>query len=128
MQNIKVNKEELLKVLEANKATHVAEYQEAIVGYRIALKKAFKKSVSRLKKTTDKELPGFNFSAEFTGLPRPQDHSREYDIAIRMLGAEIAEQIDLTEDEFRQYYFDEWSWSASAKMSNSTYSTSNFKR
>ena len=124
MRNVVVNKGELLEVLEKNRQIHLKEFNEALIGYRAALNKAFKNALKALKKTTDNDLVKFDRYENFNDLPVPENHTKEYDLAIRMLQSSVEDKIELSKQEFDQYYFDEWTWSASAKLSNSTYSNS----
>jgi len=43
-------------------------------------------------------------------LPRPEDHTKDYDRVIGMLNVSEDDLVVITSREFQQYYEDEWTW------------------
>ena len=110
---ITVKKQDLLDKLYANRKAHTEALEIALVGYR-------EKSISKLKKMLKAAEAGEKFDTK-TGLPVPEDHTKEYDRVIQMMEMSVADTVTITESMFRQYVQDEWSWAESWKMSNSGY-------
>ena len=110
---ITVKKADLLTKLYVNRSLHMEALAIALVGYR-------DKSISKLKKMLKAAEAGESFDTK-TGLPVPEDHTKDYDRVIQMLEMCVADEITITENQFRQFIQDEWNWAASWKMSNSGY-------
>lgn len=55
-------------------------------------------------------------------LVEPQDQTRDYDRAIRMMEMSQDEVVELEEHDFAQYVLDDWSWKRQFLLSNSNYS------
>lgn len=111
-RTIKVKKTELLKKIRENKEKHVAEYNEAVVAYKA-------EALKQLKELTKKAQNG-DLKIELD-LTHPQNKAEDYDKIITMFEMEVDEVIELQQDEFNAYIFDELDFSISAKMSNSRY-------
>lgn len=114
MENIKVKKEDLLKVLRDNRAKHRQIYEEAIEGYR-------KTVITEFERRLEDAKAGRKIDIRFS-LPQPQDQTKDYDRAIGMLEMTIEDVIQLQEHEYQQYVMDDWSWKQNFLTSNSTYS------
>lgn len=112
MKSINVKREELLDALRANRQKHATEAQEAKAGYLIQVEKGLRKALRDLK--SGKITTTLNLHA-------PIDNTADYDRAIKMMEMSVDENIELNEQEFRQYVQDEWSWRAAAALLNSTY-------
>ena len=112
MKAIKVSKDSLLSALRANREKHAAEAKEAHEGYVIQVKAGLRKALREIK--TGKITTSL-------GLHAPIDNTADYDRAIQMMEMSVDDTIELTEQEFRQYVQDEWSWRAAAALLNSTY-------
>lgn len=114
MRSVKLNKKELLDIVVANKAKHIAEYEEAVVDYMAAVISIAK---SNLKLAKEEKL-----NAEFEGFPsKPKSYEKDYTRAIRMLELSVEEEITLEEDIFNQLVLDEWSWKNMFSASNAFY-------
>jgi hypothetical protein len=55
-------------------------------------------------------------------LDPPQDHTKVYDVAIRMLEMSTQDEVKLSADEFNQLILDEWDWSDTFFGTNARYS------
>jgi len=115
MNSIKVDKTELLTVLRENREKHKTIFAEAQEGYRTA---AIKELDAML---ADAEA-GKQIRRSLT-LIEPQDQTRDYDRAIRMLEMSQDDVIELEEHDFAQYVLDDWSWKRQFLFSNAAYST-----
>ncbi len=110
---VKVNKDDLLKVLKENRETHRSLFLEALEGYR-------EKVIELLTINLENTKAGKKI-VTFLQLPVPTDQTSEYDQIIRMLEMSVDENFELDEHEFKCYVLDEWSWKEAITASNSRY-------
>lgn len=99
---VTVSKKELLDFLRANQKKHRDVFLKACDGYRV---KAIEALDSML--TDAKSNLKIRQSIE---LIEPEDHTSDYDRVIRMLEMSQAENIKISESQFRCYVLDEWQW------------------
>ena len=115
MQIIKINKEELKSVVSSNREQHRAIFEEAIVGFRERVIQELDKQLERAKQN----VPQGNV---LISLPRPEDHTKDYDRLLRQLEMEVEDVVELEDYEFAQYVMDDWAWKKQWLVSNSVYS------
>jgi len=128
---VEVKREDLLEKLKANKVKHIAEYEEALTGYKVVaqgrLKDAYEKASIRLDERAEaamKKIETFDPAApENTSgyivlvdqigikLEVPHNFSDDYDAAIDMMSWDIRDTIELTHAEFQCFVRDVWDWS-----------------
>jgi hypothetical protein len=118
MEKIKVDKQKLLSILAENKSKHINDYNVAVEGYKIAVKKALSKKMKELKALKNGELQKFNMN--FYNLIVPESHEKDFDTVIGMLNVSTDMEIYITSTEYQQYYLNEWSWKNNWYVSNST--------
>ena len=123
MRPVNVNKTDVLKRLRKNRKAHRAIFLEALEGYRKAAIAEFEKHIERVKK----QPAGKNFRV-YVSLTQPVDHTEDYDSAIGLLELSVDEVVSLDEDSYRQFYLDQWGWTASFVASNSYYSATAAKQ
>ena len=114
MQSVTIKKAELLAALTENRTAHRAIFLEAQEGYRVEVIKQldeFLKDAREGRKITS--------CVEFQ---EPIDQTKDYDRAIKMLEMSIDDEIKLSEQDFRAYVMDDWSWKEQFLFSNSAYS------
>jgi len=71
---------------------------------------------------TSANFSASSFSASMSlGLVYPEDHSRDYERAIRMMEASIYDTVHLTFDQFDSYVLNNWEWKKNFIESNSLY-------
>lgn len=102
MNAIIVKKIELLTAIRQNRNSH-----------REIFLKAQKKFRERFIEELDRRLADARHGLKidtYIGLPRPKDHTADYDRAIRMLEMETREHIELEESDFAVYVMDQWAW------------------
>lgn len=109
---IQVSRQELIDIIEKNKANHIKEYGEAVKAYRAEAKKQLRELNKRLKKG-DLKLGLY--------LITPVNQSEEYDKVIKMFKWEKRDLIEISQAEFNEYFHDETDFARSAKMSNLSY-------
>lgn len=146
MNEVVMRKEELLNVLIENKAKHDAIYDAAVAGYwetaqeklqekRRQLSLALEEfgqdvetQFKRLENKVEKKeiLP---YSIQVRGLQWatnldlifPENHTKDYERAIRMMQASIYNEVRLSEQEFDSYVLNNWEWKEKFLASNSYY-------
>ena len=104
MNSVKMNRLELLKIVKENATKHVADYDEAVEDYKVAVLKVAQEN---LKKAKTADLSKFKFRAMPTA---PQNFAEKYSRAIRMLELSIADTLEIEEHIFNQLVMDEWGW------------------
>ncbi len=112
--NISAKTKDILEALRANRATHKKIVAEAKIGY---YEQAHRALTVELKKLESAKGSIVHFT-----LQPPQDHSKVYDTAIKMLELHDNEHIVLDSTQVRNLMMDEWDWKMSFLVSNSTYS------
>jgi hypothetical protein len=147
MNQVVIEKDKLLVVLKENKAKHDEILTEALKGYwDLATEKLQKKKkefeaalkdvqddfnhliskvenrINEKEKFDDLMVVGlyFKYNKDLE-LKYPEDHSRDYDKAIRLVEMSAYDKISLNEDEFNRYVMNDWEWKSSFLVSNSAY-------
>ncbi len=113
MNTVKVQKARLLEKLKTNRKEHRANFLKAQEGYKIEV-------IEQLDKALQDAREGKRFCTSFC-LPAPIDQTPEYDTAIEMLDWAVEDVIELEQQSFRQYIFDDWHWKANWMHSNTAY-------
>lgn len=107
MDSIKVDKQELLDTLKANREIHIKDFLEAQAKYR---REAIDEIAEMLKEAKKANLgKGHKIRRNITAV-EPQSFEASYNTAIKMLEMSIDETIELSQQEFQQYVEDNWSW------------------
>lgn len=119
MNAIKMNRLELLGLVQANKIKHIEEFNEAVEDYK---KLVLQYSAANLKLAKTASLEEFKKIKSLPGAPVSYEAS--YTRAIRMLELSVDDIIEVEEDVFNQLVLDEWTWKRSFTMANSTYKMS----
>lgn len=112
MREVKVNRNELLVKVTANRAKHINEYEEAVAGYKEAAKESVRKAMERLQQRIEELEEGevIVLQAVHFNLAVPQNHSKDYDQVIEMLKMSVDDQLTIKADEFACYVMDDWAW------------------
>jgi len=119
MEKIKVNKLNLLEVLNKNRNQHIEDYKLAVEGYKILSKKALQKKLKELKNLNDENYN--EFSLYFSHIEKPVSHEDDFDTVIGMLNITIETDINISASEYKQYYLNEWQWKRDWYFSNTGY-------
>jgi len=113
MNTVNVTVSKLLETLRKNRETHIAEYNEALKGYREAC-------IAKLKENLDNAIAGKDFTTSIN-IYKPQSYEKDYSRAISMLEWSTETEVELSAREFDQYVNDEWQWAEGFKTVNSMY-------
>jgi len=118
MNEVRLSKSKLVEILIRNRKEHRHIFLAAQKKYREAVIEALDE---QLKLARD----GKTFViGRITRLIAPEDHTREYDTVLRMLGLSLDDEITLSNEQFANLVEDIWVWSRSWALSNSMYVTS----
>ncbi|MDB2687323.1 hypothetical protein N9Y42_08935 [Mariniblastus sp.] len=135
-REIEVDRKKLIDALKANRERHIAQYNEAVEGYRDAaleiVNKAKALAVARMERNFEKiriDLENFNpddgasdritlIQSETVDLPVPRNYSKDYDAAIDIAEWDVNDKLKLSFAEFQCFVRDEWDWT-NAFVSNS---------
>lgn len=115
MNSIKMNRTELLEIVQNNRIKHVKEYDEAVQDYLEAVVVIAK---NNLKKAKTGDRAKFKFESFPTA---PKSYENDYDKAIRMIELSVDDVIEVEEHTFSQLVLDEWTWKQSFSVSNAAY-------
>ena len=113
---IDMSKEVLLEHLIRNKETHRADFEEAVENYR-------KKAGELLNRWLDELKVEGKVVRLYANLPVPEEHTKSYDRAIRMVRNHVGETIALKEEEYEQYVDDDWGWRRSFASNTLSYTS-----
>jgi hypothetical protein len=114
MEQVVVPKDKLRDTLEANKATHRAEFEKALEGYRNRSIELLEEHIDRIKKGKVEQV--------FVSLPIPEDHTDDYDKALLTLEWTVFDEVVLSIREFDMYVRDNWAWKNEFASTNALYS------
>lgn len=114
MNDVKVNRIELLDVVKKNRDNHRKIFEEAVVGYR---EQAIKELGAHLKEAR----AGGRIRRTVT-LVQPIDQTIEYDRAIKMLEMSVDDTVTLDEHTFQCLVMDDWGWKKTFLSANAMYS------
>ncbi len=118
MHAVKINRLELLEIVQTNRQKHIADFNEAVEDYK---KAALKVAESNLALAQTGEVESI---VKMRAAPdRPRSYEKEYGRGIRMLELSVEEVIDITEDVFNQLVLDEWAWKHLFTASTASYKT-----
>lgn len=114
MRTITVEKKKLLEILKKNRDSHRSVFEEAWNGYRAESIRVHEQNLALLK-SGKKVIVAFYEQA-------PQDHTKDYDLVIRMLEMDTGVEVELDQQQFSNYVDDEWNWKQQWSTSNAKYS------
>lgn len=114
MKEITVDKKKLEETLRANMKIHISEFEETHKVYS----KMAKKAVEQLRGKLELETKGVDL---YINLDEPKSNEKDYLTALEMLDLEVNTNVTISEQEFKQYIKDEWSWSGRFAVSKSSY-------
>lgn len=114
MKAITVDKVELIKKLQANRAKHREIFEEALEGYRKAIVAELERRLEAAKANKRVE--------HYINILQPQDQTKDYDRAIGMLEMSLDGKVELTEQDYMCYVLDDWGWKKQFFATNALYS------
>lgn len=118
MENVKVWKTDLKRILRENRAEHRTIFEKAQKAYRKKVVEVLDAQLKAAREDKQIEL------STITRLVTPVNHEHDYDVALKMVDMEVENTISLDQEAFRQYVLDEWNWTRQWALSNSNYTSS----
>jgi len=112
---VRVNREDLLEAVKANRENHRATFEEAMDGYKKRSIELLEDHIKRIKANAPERV--------MVSLPFPEDHTEDYDRVIAQLQWSLDDELYLTETEFDTYVRDNWGWSAIVASTNALYTS-----
>lgn len=103
MRSVKIYTSKLLETLKNNREKHIADYKEAMKGFREDAIAAMEKNLALAK-----DGKGINLYINNVVLPTSYEDS--YNTIIKMLEFSTDTTVELTMQEFSQYVEDKWAW------------------
>lgn len=104
-RSVNVKRTDLLAELTKNREKHAAEYKTAMEGYRIEVVNQLSLAVAKIKADESSFDAGITISED-----PPEDHTADYDLAIKMMEMSTDETIHMDSNSFNQYVMDNWAW------------------
>lgn len=136
MRTIKAKPSELLKAIRENYEKHKKDYAEAFEGYKIEVEEeadrvresflsAMTKMLDKVRSAKldkgDKPVAPTMHYMLMTVKP-PVDHSRDYEVVIKMLEFEQSSEVEIDTEQFECYVMDRWDWKEEFVATHNTYS------
>jgi hypothetical protein len=112
-ERVTVRKDELLKVLRANREAHRGKFERAYERFR-------GQAIAALRENLDAARVGGPVVL-VVGLPVPEDHTEDYDREIRMLEMHQGTEVEIASRLFDQIVMDRWGWKASFAANTESY-------
>lgn len=113
MDKVRVDRNDLLRTVQANRDNHHDLFLQAQDGFRQRAIEELDEMIQSAKRGDPVRL--------FVGLTAPSDHTAEYDRALKMLQMSQDTIIEIDEGAFAQLVCNEWAWFGAATAVNSTY-------
>lgn len=111
----KINKEELIKIVTNNRATHKSVFEEAWTEYE--------RQVIATMETNLADAKAGRGLRTSINMVMPTNQTEDYDRVLRMLDLHQGDDIELDEHEFDNYVMDNWEWSQRWSASNMLYTS-----
>jgi hypothetical protein len=115
---ITVNKADLLSRLQENRDKHRKVFEAAVDGFVEDVQVQLKQTADRLRRG--------KISTISIHLPRPEDHTMDYDRVILMVQMSLGDTYDLSENDFAKYVMDDWAWKREWNRMSSHYAAASF--
>jgi hypothetical protein len=108
-----IQKDQLLEILRENRASHMAEFEKAVEGYRKLREAQLEEQLADIRAGRIRE--------KWQALPVPFNQQKDYDRVIRLIELDISDVVTLNEAEVAQYVMDDWHWKQNFTASTSYY-------
>jgi hypothetical protein len=102
LNQVTVKKDELMDALRTNMSEHRDMFEKAQKGFREQVIELLDRRLKDARDGKKVEL--------FIGLTEPQDHTSDYERAIRMLEMSVDDEITMSARDFEQFVMDNWEW------------------
>lgn len=117
METIKIDRDQLLDVLQENREKHRVEYEKAHKAWAKKIGKVMTKA-----EEMDDPAEGWKYLQKKMGeLPKPVQYVKQYQSAIRKVEMDVRDEIELNDREFAAWVEDDWSWKGAFVAQTSLY-------
>lgn len=106
MDDTKMNRKDLIKILRKNRKKHKKEFVEARLEWRKKATRALQKAADKAKSSNGEKITEWPLAK----LPKPTHHLHSYDDLLVQLEMEVRDTVTLTPREIRSYVQDIWEW------------------
>lgn len=113
MDEVRVKRDKLREKLEKNRASHHEQWQRAIEG--------FKRVVMETMRTNLAHFEAGRVQRVYISEAPPEEHTRDYDVALSMLDMSVDDEVTLSTERFRNLVLDDWKWKPAWIESTSKY-------
>lgn len=110
---IKMDKHELLRIVNKNREAHVDTFKKALEQYRVEIVEYLNQRLN--------DIRDGKWIKHHIDLPIPESHEEDYDRVIGMLMLHQGDTIELNESMYRNYVEDQWSWSHAFALNSTVY-------
>lgn len=115
MRKVTVLKSELAEKLRENRANHRQAFEEAVEGYRKKVTEELERHIGRVKNGSPYRV--------YVVFPQPEDHTADYDRALKMLEMHQGDTVEIAQQEFAQIVMDDWDWKDAFLTTNASYTS-----
>lgn len=122
--HVRLDRKELLKIIQDNRSKHNEEHAVALKGWRKAYAAEVKAKVDEWLEAAAKVEAGGEEPVSYFGhdLPdKPTLHVKEYDRIIRRMELSKDAEIFLSHSDFDKFVLDEWKWTAAHRIAVTSY-------
>lgn len=102
MQTVRINRDEFVATVQANRDQHRSTFHRALEGYRSALLGELERRIRDLRRGRRIDV--------YIRLPEPQDHTEDYDRVLTMARMSVDDVVELRQEDFGMYVMDQWHW------------------
>lgn len=113
METIRVRKDRLLTQLQVNRDQHRQQFEQAQEVFR-------RRVIEELDLRLEQARQGRQINLVIA-LPQPLDYTVDYDRAIQMIEWSLGDEVELGEDDFRQYVLNDWGWARTFAANTTSY-------
>lgn len=122
MDTIEMKKDVLVDAIKTNMQTHKETYEKAVEVFKEEQTKLLEDLLAKAKR-------GRNFDRlALSRLPVPENHLHDYQVALKMLGHEVRETVELSDYDYRRFVLDEWEWQHTFASNTTSYAAKAPKR
>lgn len=116
MKTVTVSKSALRAKIEENRSLHRKIFEEALDGWK-------KEVLAEVGRLYDSAKSGAFPKTVMVHLPRPDDHTKDFDRALQMIDMEIDTEVILSQGDFANLVQNQWDWMDMFLARNSRYSS-----
>lgn len=109
-----MNKADLMDTLQVNRQKHRAVFEAAMEGYARQAREILEEQLAIVQR-------GGRPRQIRISLFRPEDHTADYDRAIRMIELHVPDTIELSEADAAHFLMDDWDWTRAWRKMSSGY-------